>query len=107
MKFEWDRHKAILNLRKHGVSFEEAATALLDGLSTTASDPDHSSGETRLITFGLSARRRLLAVSNTPRGEFVRIISARPATKQEREIYGSAPLGATQLTEHYQIYEEH
>ncbi|MEK6333714.1 MAG: BrnT family toxin [Acidobacteriota bacterium] len=87
MKFEWDPYKANLNLRKHGVSFEEAATALLDGLSTTAPDPDHSESENRFVTFGRSAKGRLLAVSNTQRGEFVRIISARPATKQEREVY--------------------
>ena len=87
MRFEWDPRKAKLNLSKHRVSFEEAATALLDGLSTTAPDPDHSGSENRFITFGVSAKRRLLAVSNTQRGESVRIISARLATKQEREIY--------------------
>lgn len=86
MKFEWDTLKAQLNIRKHGVSFEEAATALLDELSATIPDPDHSGSEIRSLTFGLSARRRLLAVSYTERGEFVRIISARPVTKGEREI---------------------
>ncbi|MEP6742861.1 MAG: BrnT family toxin [bacterium] len=87
MRFEWDPRKAGLNLRRHRVSFEEAATALLDPLSRTASDPAHSAGERRLITFGVSARRRLLVISYTERGDSIRIISARAATKHEREIY--------------------
>ena len=87
MRFEWDPLKADSNLRKHRVSFEEAATALLDTLSRTALDPDHSIREHRFVTFGVSARRRLLVVSCTEREETIRIISARLATKQEREIY--------------------
>ena len=87
MKFEWDPHKAKFNLHKHRVSFEEAVTAMLDKLSKTASDPDHSVTERRFVTFGLSARGRLLAVSHTDRADSIRIISARTATKQEREIY--------------------
>ena len=87
MRFVWDPHKAILNLRKHGVSFEEAETAMLDEFSRTAQDPDHSVSENRFVTFGLSARGRLLVVSYTDRGETIRIISARIATKGEREIY--------------------
>jgi uncharacterized DUF497 family protein len=87
MKFEWDPHKAKFNLRKHDVSFAEAVTAMLDEFSKTAPDPDHSTNESRFVTFGLSARRRLLAVSFTERGDCIRIISARTATKQEREIY--------------------
>jgi uncharacterized DUF497 family protein len=86
-KFEWDTDKAKLNIRKHRVSFEEAETAILDELSKTTSDPDHSLTENRFITFGVSARRRLLVVCHTQRGESIRIISARTATKQEREIY--------------------
>ena len=87
MKFEWDSHKAKWNLAKHKVSFEEAATALLDPLSKTGPDPDHSIGEYRFIAFGMSAKRRLLVVSYTERGDRLRIISARLATRHEKEIY--------------------
>ncbi len=87
MKFEWDPHKAKLNLRKHRVSFEEAATAVLDEFSRTGPDPDHSLSENRFVTFGLSARGRLLVVSYTEHTDSIRIISAQKATKGEREIY--------------------
>ena len=87
MRFTWDAKKATANLRKHGVSFEEASTALRDTLSATGSDPDHSVGEHRFITFGVSTLGRLLAVSHTEEGNVIRIISARLATRQEREIY--------------------
>jgi uncharacterized DUF497 family protein len=87
MMFEWDPVKAQLNLRKHRVSFAEAATALLDPLSKTAVDPYHSVAERRFLTFGLSWRARLLAVSHTERGPNIRIISGRVATRHEREIY--------------------
>ena len=86
-KFEWHSDKAKLNIRNHRVSFEEAATAILDELSKTTLDPDHSLTENRFITFGVSARRRLLVVSYTHRGESILIISARTATKREREFY--------------------
>jgi hypothetical protein len=84
---EWDPYKAKRNLAKHKVSFEEAETSLLDPLAKTAADPDHSSDERRFITFGLSAKQRLLVVSFTWRGDSIRIISARLATRREREIY--------------------
>ena len=87
MQFEWDPEKAAANLAKHGVSFEEATTAFRDPLSATALDPDHSVGESRFVTFGLSSKGRLLIVSYTERGETIRLISARLATKQERKIY--------------------
>ena len=87
MMFEWDQDKAKSNLRKHSVSFEEAITALLDPLSRTALDPDHSVNEYRFVTFGISARQRLLVVSYTERGNCIRIVSARLATKRERQIY--------------------
>lgn len=87
MTFQWDSIKARLNLWKYGVSFAEASTALLDSLAKTALDPDHSVDEYRFITFGLSARQRLLVVSYTERDEIVRLISARLATRGEREIY--------------------
>jgi len=87
MTFEWDPFKARLNLWKHGVSFEEASTALLDPLSKTALDCDHSRDEHRFITFGISARQRLLVVSYTERKDVIRLISARLATRGERQIY--------------------
>lgn len=87
MKFQWDPRKARLNIAKHGVSFEEATTAFRDSLSATAADLDHSEDEKRFITFGLSSRGRLLQISHTERGELIRIINARLATKQERKIY--------------------
>lgn len=87
MTFEWDPIKAKSNLWKHRVSFEEAATALLDPLSKTDLDPDHSLKEDRFITIGLSARQRLLIVSYTQCDEVIRLISARLATRNERVIY--------------------
>lgn len=85
--FEWDPVKAKQNLQKHRVSFDEAATALLDPLSKTALDRYHSVTEHRYLTFGLSWRGRLLVVSYTERRSTIRIISARIATRREREIY--------------------
>ena len=87
MRFEWDPRKAAANLRKHRISFVEATTALRDDLALTGRDPDHSTGEARYITFGVSSQGRLLVVSHTERGGLVRIISARTATKSERKIY--------------------
>lgn len=87
MKFEWDPHKAKLNLHKHGVSFEEAITAVLDEFSATTPDPDHSVDERRFVTYGLSARGRLLAISYTTREESLRIITARRMTAREKELY--------------------
>lgn len=85
MRFEWDRNKAAANLKKHGVSFEEAVTVFYDPLSATFDDPDHSDDETRLITVGYSARNRLLVVCHTKRKGAVRLVSARRATKRERK----------------------
>ncbi|MHB1591548.1 MAG: BrnT family toxin [Sulfuricella sp.] len=87
MNFEWEETKAVANLRKHRVSFEEAASVFEDDLSLTAHDPDHSVGEHRFVTFGLSAANRVLVVSHTERSGKIRIISARPATQAERKIY--------------------
>ena len=84
MRFEWDRDKASSNLRKHRVSFDEAVTVFYDPLAATFEDPDHSKGERRSITVGDSARSRLLVVCHTDRRGDVRLISARPATRQER-----------------------
>jgi len=85
--FEWDTAKAAANLRKHGVSFDEASTVFADVLSATAHDPDDSRGESRLLTFGMSGAGRILVVSHTDHGAIIRIISARPATRPERKIY--------------------
>jgi len=87
MKFEWDPQKARSNLKKHKVSFEEAATALADPMAATGADPDHSIGKFRFITFGISKRGRLLVVAHTEEGDSIRIISARIARKGERKIY--------------------
>jgi hypothetical protein len=85
VRFEWDPEKAKKNLRKHGVSFEEAVTVFYDPLSATFDDPDHSVGEYRFITIGLSSRDRLIVVAHAERGESLRIINARPATAHERK----------------------
>ncbi len=85
MQFEWDPKKAKRNLSKHGISFEEAVTVFYDPLSATFDDPDHSVGEPRFITIGLSSRGRLIVVAHTERREAVRIISARAATQRERK----------------------
>lgn len=87
MRFEWNLKKATANLRKHGVSFEEASTVFEDDLSLTGEDPDHSVDEDRLVTFGLSNKGRLVVVSHTDRQDRIRIISARPAAPSERKLY--------------------
>lgn len=87
MYFEWEETKAAANLAKHKVAFEEAATVFEDDLSLTGRDPDHSVGEHRYVTFGLSAKKRILLVAHTERGGKIRIISARLATRAERKLY--------------------
>ncbi|MGH2414702.1 MAG: BrnT family toxin [Microcystaceae cyanobacterium] len=87
MKFEWNPDKASQNFKKHGVSFHEAATVFHDTLSTTFPDPDHSIAESRYVTIGLSRLGRLLVVAHTDRGDRIRIISARKATRQEQRFY--------------------
>jgi uncharacterized DUF497 family protein len=87
MEFEWDERKAVSNLRKHEVTFDEASSVFYDPLAITGVDPDHSEGETRMITFGLSSVGRLLVVAHTECGDAIRIISARVATQHERRIY--------------------
>ncbi len=87
LQFTWDPRKAAANLRKHGVGFPEAATAFADPLSLTIPDPDHSAGEERFVLIGQSERRRLVVVAHVERGELIRIISARPATRRERNSY--------------------
>ena len=87
IRFEWDSRKARRNLQKHGIDFTEASTVFADTLSITISDPDHSEGEERWVTIGLSARRRLLVVVHTDEGESSRLISARRADSRERRKY--------------------
>ena len=88
MKFEWDPRKAAANLRKHGVSFDEAMTVFSDWASITIPDPDHSEGEERFVIVGFSSRQRVLVVSHSERGDNVRIISARGADARERQKHG-------------------
>lgn len=87
MEFEWDPKKASQNLRKHNVSFHEAAAVFGDFLSATVSDPDGSAEEYRYITVGLSNRGRLLMVAHAERRGRIRIISARRLTRSERRAY--------------------
>ena len=87
MKFMWDPRKATANLKKHGVSFDEASTIFADSLSATIPDPDHSLGEHRFITMGVSSSNRLLVVCHTEEAGTVRIISARRATRHEKNFY--------------------
>ena len=88
LNFEWDDVKSATNFDRHGVSFQEAATAFGDPLSLTISDPDPSvSEEQRHILLGQSFQGRLLVVVHTDRGDTVRIISARSATRRERQDY--------------------
>ena len=87
MRFEWDRRKAAVNLRQHGVSFEGAATVFRDPLSVTGADPDHSLDEERVVTFGVSVTGRFLVVATTEREDTIRIISARRMTAGERATY--------------------
>lgn len=85
--FEWDEQKAKTNQKKHGVSFDEAATVFHDSFIATILDPDHSIDEQRYVTLGFSARGRLLLVIHTESGKKTRIISCRKATRRERRIY--------------------
>ena len=87
MRFEWDDKKALANLAKHGVSFEEAATVFGDPLSDTFDDPDHSAEEQRFLIVGASDRGRMLIVAHTDDEAVVRIISAREPTSGERKSY--------------------
>jgi hypothetical protein len=87
MEFEWDENRAIANLAKHGVSFEEAKTVFDDPFYVDFYDPDHSVDEHRYIIVGHSQRKRLLMVAYTERGDATRLISARETTWGEREAY--------------------
>jgi len=87
---EWDPDKARANQRKHGVSFEEAATVFDDPMFITLIDEEHSVDEDRYITIGLSCHGRLLMLAHTDREGRMRIISARKATQKEEQFYAEA-----------------
>ena len=86
-EFEWDAPKAATNLKKHGVSFDEAASVFLDQLAMSGPDPDHFVDESGYMAFGMSSLGQLLVVSHTYRPGGIRIISARRVTRSERIIY--------------------
>ena len=88
--FEWDPTKAAVNLRDHGISFEEAVTTFQDPLARIHADPGQSVSERRDIIVGHCSRGRLLVVSFADRGGKIRLISARPATRRERRDYEEA-----------------
>lgn len=89
IKFEWDLPKARSNLKKHGVSFEEAQSVFYDEYAIQFDDEESSSEEDRFLMLGLSSEMRVLIVCHCERasGEVIRIISARKATKNERKNY--------------------
>ena len=87
MEYDWDKNKAVANLSKHDVSFEEAKTVFDDPLYVDFYDPDHSFGEHRFILLGESVQGRLLFVSYMERNNGIRLISAREATLSERKVY--------------------
>ena len=89
LKIEWDPHKAAVNVKKHGVSFEEAATAFSDEHGRVVPDPSHSDDEDRFVLLGMSWSLRVLVVCHCYReaSDVIRIISARKANKAERAQY--------------------
>lgn len=90
IKFDWDPAKAASNLRKHGVSFEEARSVFYDEFAVQFYDNTHSADEERFLMLGMSSGAHLLLVCHCERagGSVIRIISARKATKQESFYYG-------------------
>ena len=89
LRFEWDAHKAIANLKKHGVSFDEAKSVFQDERAKLIDDPDHSGDEDRFVLLGLSYTLRLLVVCHCYRSDdnIIRIISARKASAHEAKAY--------------------
>ena len=85
--FEWHAAKAAANVRKHGVTFDEASTVFADPLALLMPDPDHSEGEERYVLLGMSSRPRLLVVAFSERPPRTRLISARRASRLERRRY--------------------
>ncbi len=89
LRFEWNAVKNRSNIRKHGVSFEEAQSVFVDAHARYMADPDHSQDEDRFILLGVSSNLRTLVVCHCYRKSeaVIRIISARKATKREIAIY--------------------
>jgi uncharacterized DUF497 family protein len=87
MNFFWDENKARVNQQKHGISFIEESTVFGDPLSITIDDPEHSNYEKRFIIIRYSSNLNMLVVAHTDVNNFIRIISARKATKKERSFY--------------------
>ena len=89
IQFDWDPKKSRTNLRTHGVSFEEAQSVFYDDFAVQFFDEDHSTDDDRFIMLGISNSARLLVVVHCVReaGDFVRIISARKATRNEQTFY--------------------
>jgi len=89
IEFDWDPSKALLNMKKHGVSFEEAQTVFFDDFAVQFFDEPHSGTEDRFLMLGLSSFSRLLIVCHCEPGSggLIRIISARKATKTEKTFY--------------------
>jgi uncharacterized DUF497 family protein len=89
IKFDWDHRKAVENLRKHGVSFEEAQTVFVDENALFMADPDDSSREDRFLLLGLSSNISLLVVCHCYREDngVIRLISARKAERSEQQLY--------------------
>ena len=85
--FEWDPKKATSNLRKHRISFYEAASVFSDPLASVYGDPDHSTREQRFLIVGSSSRGRLLIVGFADRGDRIRLINARTLTRREKKLY--------------------
>lgn len=86
-EFTWDDQKAEANVLKHGVPFIEAASVFYDPLAVTYRDGEHSLGEPRFLTFGISQQNRILVISHVETRKGFRIISARKVTREERKIY--------------------
>jgi len=91
MKFEWDKNKEKLNMQKHGITFEQASYVFADKFALSSYDDEHSTNEDRWVLLGKSLNETLLLVVHTFKNdegiEFVRIISARKATKKEKVEY--------------------
>ena len=87
---EWNAEKDVANQRKHGVTFDEAATVFYDPLEITFPDPDHSLTEDRFLTIGETTAGRIIIVSHTERAGKIRLISARKPTRNENRFYEEA-----------------
>ena len=85
--FEWDENKAEINKQKHGISFDEAQTVFTDDLLVMKLDINHSNTEERLLLIGTSINNQVIVISYTERGDRIRLISARKATRNERKQY--------------------